>query len=883
MKPELPKAYNAADFEKDIYEAWESQGAFKPESQKKTSGSFSIVMPPPNTTGTLHMGHASFLAYEDLMIRFERLRGKKTLYVPGTDHAAIATQNRVEKIIAQEGTTRQEMGRDKFIERTKQYVAETQGTIKKQIRAVGASCDWTRERYTFDEVSSRVVNEVFVRLYNDKLIYRGDRIVNWCPRCASALSDDEVKYVERESKFYYLHYGPIVIATARPETKFLDKVIIVHPDDQRYAQFVGKEFEVKWINGPIKAKVIADPIAEMETGSGAMTITPAHSFVDFDLAKKYNLEIVQIIGPDGKMTAAAGELAGLPAEEAREKVMKILEREGLVDHIDEHYKHNLSVCDRCDTPIQPLISKQWFIDVNKEIPNRGKSLKQLTHEAVSSGEITIVPERFTKVYFHWIDNLRDWCISRQIWWGHRIPVWYRGQEVRSEELGDRIASPAPSSQLPASNQEIYVGVTPPKGDGWIQDEDTLDTWFSSGTWTFSTLLSRDESKYKDLAEWIHNSPDLQFHPTSVLETGYDILFFWVARMVMMTEYVMETKPFNQVYLHGLIRDEHGKKMSKSSGNGIDPIPMIAKFGTDAVRLSLIIGATPGNDLSLSETKIGGYRNFVNKLWNISRFILTSVDEVKLITEAPEGKSMADRWILQRLHQTIETVTAMIEKKQFSLAAENLYSFTWSELADWYLEIAKVLNRTNPAEKKMRDDVILYVLQNLLKLWHPFTPFVTEVIWKQFETGAFLMLDSWPKKEARSLELEVGEEMQQLQEIITSLRNARSEHKIAPAVITKVKHVGQHEDSIEDWKNIIETLARVKFVDSLESKLELKGTWFRLLTDIAAPVQEINHEEVLKYIRTLEDKLANKEFVERAPAQVIAETKKKLVEAKGKLE
>ncbi len=867
MKQELAKAYNAAEFESEIYQSWESQGAFKPESQQKTSGIFSVVMPPPNTTGILHMGHASSLAYEDLMVRFERLRGKKTLFVPGTDHAAIATQNKVEKVIAEEGTTREELGREKFIERTKQFVVESQGTIKKQIRAMGASCDWSRERYTFDEVSSRVVNEVFVQLYNDGLIYRGDRIVNWCPRCASALSDDEVKYVERESKFYYLHYGPIIIATARPETKFLDKVIIVHPDDQRYAQFVGKEFDVEWINGPIKAKVIADPIAEMETGSGAMTITPAHSFVDFDLAKKYNLEIVQIIGPDGRMTEAAGAFKGLPAEEARTKVIEILQQKNLVDHIDDKYKHNLSVCERCETPIEPLISQQWFIDVNKTIPGRSKSLKQLASEAVRGGEIEIIPERFNKIYFHWMDNLRDWCISRQIWWGHRIPVWYRAPGSGSRDSG-------------SDPTEIYVGFTPPAGEGWKQDDDTLDTWFSSALWTFSTLLNRDSAKHKDLANWAHNSPDLQFHPTSVLETGYDILFFWVARMIVMTEYVMETKPFNQVYLHGLIRDEHGKKMSKSAGNGIDPIPMIEKFGTDAVRLSLIIGATPGNDLSLSETKIGGYRNFVNKLWNISRFILTSVDEVKLITEAPEGKTMADRWILQRLQQTVEAVTMMLEKKQFSLAAENLYSFTWSELADWYLEIAKVLNRTNPADKKNRDDLMLYVLQTVLKLWHPFTPFVTEVIWKQFETGKFLMLDTWPKSGIRNSGSGTDEPMEQLQEIITSLRNARSEHKIQPAIITNARYVGQQ--SIDSWRDIIETLGRVKFVESLESKLELKGTWFRLLTDITAPEQEVNHEEVLRYIRTLEEKLANKEFVERAPAQVITETKKKLAEAKAKL-
>jgi len=877
MKPELAKAYSPGDYEAEIYQAWESAGAFKPESQKKTVGSFSLVMPPPNTTGILHVGHASSFAYEDLMVRFERLRGKKTVYIPGTDHAAIATQNRVEKVIAEEGTTRQELGREKFIERTKQFVAESQGTIKKQIRAMGVSCDWSRERYTFDAVSSRVVNEVFVNLYHDGLIYRGDRIVNWCPRCASALSDDEVKYVERYSKFYYLHYGPIIIATARPETKFLDKVIIVHPDDKRYSQYVGKEFTLEWINGPIRARVIADPIAEMETGSGAMTITPAHSFVDFDLAKKYNLEIIQIIGSDGHMTAAAGEMKGLLAEEAREKVIQILQQKGLVDHIDEHYKHNLSVCDRCDTPIQPLISKQWFVDVNKPVPGRDKSLKQLASEAVSSGEIEIIPERFGKVYFHWMDNLRDWCISRQIWWGHRIPVWYK-LKVESKQLKD--GEGVTNNLHLTTEPERYVGVTPPTGEGWTQDEDTLDTWFSSALWTFSTLLNRQPEAYKNLSEWIKNSPDLQFHPTSVLETGYDIIFFWVARMIMMTEYVMEDKPFSQVYLHGLIRDEHGKKMSKSAGNGIDPIPMIEKFGTDAVRLSLIIGATPGNDLSLSETKIGGYRNFVNKLWNISRFIISSVDQIRLVTIAPEVSELADRWILQRLQQIITEVTQFLEKKQFSLAAEHLYTFTWTELADWYLELAKVQNRIDPKTKKQRDELMLFILQNIIKLWHPFTPFVTEVIWRQFETGTFLMSDQWPKSTLGSLKSEVDDQMIQLQEIITVLRNARSENKIAPVTITQVRYLGQQ--SIDDWKPYIETLARVTFVDSLEAKLELKGSWFRLLTDISVPEKKVDTVEITNYIKQLETKLANKDFLARAPAEVVAEMRKKLALAQGKL-
>lgn len=859
---ELPKIYNPADHESTVYHLWEASGFFNPDNLPTQGEPYAIVMPPPNVTGVLHLGHAMEDTLMDLQVRYQRMRGKKALLVPGTDHAALATQNKVEKMLASEGLTREQLGREKFLERTRAFAAESQDTILKQIRSMGTSCDWSRLAYTFDEQRSKAVNEMFIRMYNDGLIYRGDRIVNWCPRCASALSDEEVEYEERESKFYYLLYGPIVIATARPETKFLDKVIIVHPDDTRYAQYVGKEFDVEWINGPIKARVIADPIAEMEVGSGAMTITPAHSFVDFDLAQKYGLEVVQIIGPDGRMTEAAGDMAGLPVEEARERVVKMLRDKGLVHHIDEHYKHNMSICSRCGTAVQPLISKQWFIDGNKTIPKRGKSLKELMREAVTIGHrgeaddrIQITPERFQKSYLQWIDNLRPWCISRQIWWGHQIPVWYKESQ---------------KSKVKSQNEktEIYCGVVPPEGDGWVRDEDTLDTWFSSATWTFSTL------------GWPDRAKDLEtYHPTAWMQMGYEILFFWMARMIMMTTYALDTIPFRQVYFHGILRDVEGRKFSKSLGNGIDPMEIIRQYGTDALRLSLLAGIAPGNDAKFYPEKVQGYRNFVNKLWNISRFIVSGVNQPRLVSEVPAVSALPDRWIIERLHLAGSKITEHLDRQQFSLAAESLYDFTWSELADWYVELAKVLNRQHPDSKEQRDEVLLYILQYLLRLWHPFAPFVTEVIWENLNCPTLLMITEWPSEEGQQ-EGETQQVVLKLQEIISVVRNARAEYKVAPATITNVHYVGQQ--SIDEWKPWIEVLARVKFVDSVDAKLELKGSWFRLLTDIVAAEKAVDETELKKYIADLESKLADTSFTSRAPQKVVDEVRRKLLDAKQRL-
>ncbi len=769
---ELAKTYEAKQYESAVYKAWEASGYFNPDNLKAPGEPFSISMPPPNATGILHLGHATMLALQDLMVRFWRLRGRRTLWVPGTDHAAIATQNVVEKkLTAEEGKTRFDYTREEFLGKVNEFVEGSKGTIRTQLRAMGASCDWSRERYTLDQGLSRAVQQVFVKLYQDGLIYRGVRIVNWCYRCGTTLADDEVEYKEQKAKFYYLKYGPIVIGTARPETKVLDKVIIVHPDDARYKQYIGKTFDVPWIDGTVKARVIADKVAEMGTGTGAMTITPAHSFVDFDLAQKYGLEVVQIIGPDGKLTKAAGKFAGLNVKQARVAIVEELEGKGLLDHIDENYTHNLSVCYRCGTPVEPMPSEQWFVAVDKPFKQgwfRRSTLKALALRAVRSGAIHIIPDKFQKTYFQWMENLHDWCISRQIWFGHRIPAW------RCAQCNKWMVS----LEVPSSCPHCH-------GTKLEQDHDTLDTWFSSSLWTFTTL------------GWPEQTPELKtFHPTSVMETGYDIIFFWVARMVLMTSYVLKQVPFRTVYLHGLVRDKQGRKMSKSLGNGIDPLEMIEKYGADALRLSMIIGTTPGNDFRLYEEKIAGYRNFVNKLWNICRYIFLSAGEVKVADTPPAPKTLADRWVLSRFRFIIDLVTKKIETYQFSEAGEALYDFTWHELADWYLEVAKL--------EGAKDELLSYLLTNLLKLWHPYTPFVTEVLWKEAfgESAGFLMVQRWPS----SVKIEDGVALlafKLMQEIIAAIRNFRSQSGLSNQVpIDCVISSSKFEQIIKEQEHLI---------------------------------------------------------------------------------
>lgn len=860
---ELAKAYEPGQYETQIYERWERSGLFNPDVcvakgiTSKNAKTFTIILPPPNVTGELHLGHAAMLAYEDLLIRYYRLQGYQSLWLPGTDHAAIATQTKVEKVIAELGLKKEDLGREKFITRVKEYVDESKNTIHRQIRRMGSSLDWSREKYTLDDDVTDTVYSVFTRMYEDGLIYRGNRIVNWCPRCQSTLADDEVEYEEKKTPFYYFKYGPVVIGTARPETKFADKVIIVHPKDTRYKNLIGKKFTIPWIEGDIEAQVIADEVADPELGTGAMTITPAHSFVDFELAQKYKLEIKKIINEQGNLTEVAGEFVGQNAHEAREKIVAKMKKHGLVDHIDTEYIHNLSVCYRCGTPIEPLPSEQWFVDVNKVIPKLGKSLKQLSIEAVQKNKndknkIEIIPERFNKTYFHWMENLRDWCISRQIWWGHRIPVWYK-QGVKEKD------------------PEIYVGAVPPKGKDWVQDEDTLDTWFSSALWSFSTLGWPNKQDFK------------RFHPTQVLETGYDIIFFWVARMILMTTYMTGQVPFEKVYLHGLVRDKQGRKMSKSLGNGIDPIAMIDTYGADALRLSMVVGVTPGNDLSLYEEKIAGYRNFVNKLWNIARYILQNLPTPYITEQVPLAKTVADQWILSEFNKLITSMTTDLSAYRFSPAIEKLYEFAWSKLADWYLEIAKI--------EGDKQEILNFILQKLLILLHPFAPFFSETIWtKSFNPDEkdehILMVQSWPRTRDLAPEKQIDNFLV-LKNLISDIRKYKNEHKIPTGQIANLQlHSKEYENFFTDELTILEKLAKVKveFVQKLsENDKSITAEYeFFMASNMSKKDTTAQREELEKYIIQLEKKLHNKEFISKAPQAVVEKEKNKLKEAQTKL-
>jgi len=895
MKRELPKAYDAQKVEDGIYKEWEDSGFFNPDrlpGERKQG--FSISMPPPNATGTLHIGHAMFLTIQDLIIRYQRMLGKKALWLPGTDHAAIATQTKVEKMLKSEGKSKYDFTREEFLRRVDEYVRGSQNTIRNQIRKMGSSCDWSRERFTLDEGLSRAVRHAFVAMYNDGLIYRGQRIVNWCPRCESTLADDEVEYQEKTGKFYYFRYGPIVIGTVRPETKFLDKTIVVHPSDDRYKDIVGKHFDVEWIEGSVRANVIADEIVDREFGSGAMTITPAHSFEDFDLAQKHGLSIDKIIDEKGNFTKAAGSFSGKNARESREDIVKILEKKGLLEKVDENYKYNLSVCYRCQTPIEPMPSKQWFVSVNSPVKTLGgKSLKEKAIESVRSGEIKIIPERFNRSYFRWMENLHDWCISRQIWYGHRIPVWYcmkcenTEMKPKESEIGvyNDVDILLKRADVVCPIVAIYekdvkcpqCGETDRKY--LLQDPDTLDTWFSSGLWTFSTLGWPE--KTKDLKE---------FHPTSAMETGYDILFFWVARMVLMSNYFMREVPFKEVYLHGLVRDEKGKKMSKSLDNIIDPLDLIPKYGTDAIRLSLLIGITPGNDVNLGEGKIAGYRNFVNKLWNISRYVLMSVNEPRLIETAPKPLTLSDEWILAKLETLKETISADLDKYAFSHAGEALYEFTWKDFADWYIEIAKI--------EKGKDKMLLYVLQNILKLWHPFCPFVTEEIWKQLKTKSVLMVESWPMVEkSEQRPKEAINDFSQIQGLVSAIRNMRSEAGVEPAKkITAVVVAHGKEKLMNEQKAVIMSLARLSDLriekNAQKPDNALSAVVFGMeihieFSDIIDTEKEKKNlqrqiDEISNYIERVKAKLDNKDFTSRAPEHIVAAEREKLEKEREKL-
>jgi valyl-tRNA synthetase len=884
----LDKAYDAKKYEDAIYKKWEESGIFKADVNSDKP-SFCISMPPPNATGVLHLGHSVMLALEDIVIRHRRMKGYETLYLPGTDHAAIATENVVIKNLQEEEGIKdpRSLGREKLVARIADFVEKSQDTIRGQIRKMGTSCDWSRERYTMDPSLNRCVNEAFIKMYEDGLIYRAERVVNWDVALQTTLADDEVEYKEQEGTLYTFEYisaeqtggEPIYVSTSRPETKLGDSALAVHPDDERYQHLIGKNFDVKWPGGQkINVSVIADHDIDREFGTGVLGVTPFHSKIDYDMWMRHRDDIkaepLHVIDEQGKITDQIKGYEGLSVLEAREKFVEGLRKAGRLKN-EEKYLQQMSISYRSKKPIEPLPKLQWFVDVNKKFvqwpatageKGAKMSLKEVMLEVVKSGDIKIIPERFEKIYFHWIENLQDWCVSRQIWWGHRMPVWYKGEE-------------------------IYVGLTEPKGSGWEQDPDTLDTWFSSAMWTWSTLVDPNltEDLSLSLEDILKQSPDYQkFHPTSLMETAYDIIFFWVARMILMTTYITGQVPFNTVYLHGLIRTQDGKKMSKSDPTTcIDPLDMINKYGADALRMSMVIGNSAGNDMRLNEEKIKGYRNFTNKLWNASRFVI-GIFEEKGITQAPEldlgSLSDADEWILSKAYTTITAVDDALMDYRIGEAGQLLYDFLWNDFCDWYLELSKG-EKQNPA-------VLYHVLSTTLKLLHPIVPFVTEQIWSELP-GASGLLISEPYPEPLKGDFDV-DSIELITELISAIRRMRAENKIEPAQKIPVTLYGHKE--LEKNKEDIMRLARISELTWEKSGEKLSGAAADVAKDIQIfiPLEglvdtekekarlEKEMQQLEKYVATVSAKLANTNFVQNAPKAVVQGEKSKLAEAEVRM-
>lgn len=735
MPDKFLKPYDSATTESRIYAEWEKSGFFNPDECIKQgiiqadAPTYSIVLPPPNVTGVLHVGHAYEDSLQDTFIRYHRMRGERTVWIPGTDSAAIATQARVEKNIQkEEGKNKHELGRDELVRRVSAFAKESESTILGQIRRMGASLDWSRYAYTLDTERNEAVATAFKRMYDAGLIYRGHRIVNWDPKGQTTISDDEIVYQEEKTIFYYLKYGPFTIGTARPETKFGDKYVVMHPEDPRYADWKdGQKIELEWINGPITATIVKDESIDMAFGTGVMTITPWHSMADFDIAERHGLDTEQIIDEYGKLLPIAGEFSGMKITDARLKIVEKLQAKGLLEK-EEPYIHNIATAERTGGIIEPQIKLQWFVDVIKpfvithsEIPGieSGSSitLKTLMRVAVEHGGVHMPQEGFRKAYFHWIDNLHDWCISRQIWFGHRIPVWYGGEQ-------------------------IHVGTEAPSNEGWEQDPDVLDTWFSSALWTFSVF------------GWPKQTKDLQtFHPTTFMSPAYEILNLWVSRMILMSGFQLGQVPFKTVMIHGLVRDKQGRKFSKSLCNGINPIDMIDRYGADALRMGLLIGAAIGSDISFDESKVKGYKHFANKLWNIARFILANAPVQKIEDKTwPSGSeraqfSVRERELLETCDALTKEVTTDMEEFRIYLAAEKIYHYAWHELADNILEESKpILSGSDEAAKNSRQSLLFALLDRTVRLLHPFMPFITEEIWQSMPTkdAEFLMIAKWPE-------------------------------------------------------------------------------------------------------------------------------------------
>ncbi|MFK4763901.1 valine--tRNA ligase [Desulfobaculum sp. SPO524] len=868
----LPKGYEPADVESRWRAHWEDNKTFTPDVDAEGE-SYSIVIPPPNVTGQLHIGHALNLTLQDILCRYQRQQGKNVLWVPGTDHAGIATQNVVERKLATEGVRREDLGREKFVERVWEWREEYGGKILNQIRRLGCSVDWTRERFTLDEGLSRAVREVFVRLYEEGLIYKGDYIVNWCPRCSTALADDEVDRAAEKGALHYVTYkledgsGDLTIATTRPETMLADTAIAVHPEDERYNHLIGKHAILPLVGR--KLIIIGDKYVDREFGTGCLKVTPAHDMNDWELGRKHGLEVISILNDDGTLNEAAGpEFEGLSCPDARAKIITMLDEAGHLQKIEEH-EHNVGHCYRCKTTIEPYVSTQWFVAV--------KGLADEAAKAVKDGRTKIYPESWNKTYFHWLDNIRDWCISRQLWWGHRIPAW------TCQDCGELIVS-----------REDATTCSKCGSSNLTQDEDVLDTWFSSALWPFSTMGWPDQTKELKT-----------FYPTSCLSTGFDILFFWVARMMMMGLHFMDEVPFNDVYIHALVRDGEGKKMSKSTGNVIDPLTMCDKYGTDSMRLTLTALAAMGRDIKLSEDRIEGYRHFMNKLWNAARFALMNLPDEMPGHDVRKATSVADKWILTRIEEVKDAVQQAIEGYRFNDAAQIIYGFTWHEFCDWYLEMIKGdLNGEDEDRKQMTQQVLHTVLSEILTLAHPIMPFITQEIFVTLpgNDGKDLATLPYPERRPECRVQGVVEHMQLLQDIIVSVRNIRGELNIKPSLPLTLLVRTKDEDTrefLDAHQDLIASLARLgemhfgadvtapkasatNVVAGHEVFVPLSGA-VDFDDELARLEKEIAKAE--KTLSIVEKKLSNAGFVNNAPQDVVDGERAKaaeLTEKKDKL-
>jgi len=877
----LPKTYDFDSTEKRIYKMWEENGYFKPwndphdEDFDPDIENYVITIPPPNVTGKLHLGHPLFVSLEDLMIRYHRMKGYSTLWVPGTDHAGIATQLQVEKKLREEGTSRKEIGREKFLKRTWQWKEEHSGLITEQIRRLGASCDWDRERFTMDEGLSNAVREAFVHLYEKGLIYRGPRLINWSPALQTAVSDLEVEHEEEKGTLYYFKYriagsedDYIPVATTRPETILGDAAVAVHPEDERFQEYVGKNALVPILDREIP--VIADDYVDLDFGTGALKITPGHDPNDYEIGMRHGLEVYSMLDKEGKVTDVGGPYQGQDRFEARKNLWEDMRKEGLVIR-EEPYVHQVPRAQRGGEIIEPMVSTQWFVDIQ---PLAEKALK-----AVKEGEIEIVPERFKKVYYNWMENIHDWCISRQLWWGHRIPVWYCADcnqiTVKRED---------PTACEHCGSEDIQ------------QDPDVLDTWFSSGLWPFSTL------------GWPEETPDYEyFYPTTMMETGYDILFFWVARMIMMGLELTGQKPFSTVYLHGLVMDKHGQKMSKTKGNVIDPIEVMDEMGTDALRFTMLVGSTPGNNTNISLEKVKANRNFANKVWNAGRYVLGTLPDAPSAPRNEPHWTLADSWIWARLQQLIRSVERLFENHQYGIAGRQIYDFFWSEFADWYLEISKEQISRGGDHAYYTIETLIRVLDISLRLLHPFTPYVTEELWQHLKEAVegspfadrvddwedALIIASWPEtREMEGWEAEAVENFELIQEMVRTIRNVRAEKnvkdgRLIPALIASTEFA----QLFEQEKEILAELAQLD-KDKIEIRKELDEKpeghvalvagpveIYLPLADLVDPEEEYKRlqnelEQAEGQIQRLEKLLAGP-FSEKAPQEVVEKEKTKL--------